>query len=110
MADIFKILTRSDWQAFQSSGSYAGSPVDLADGYIHFSTREQLIETLNKHYAGQSDLEILTVGTDKVDESQLKWEPARGALFPHLYTDLPLDAVTSTFTVSAQPDGTFTLP
>lgn len=110
MTTIYKIFTRADWQAFQASGSYAGSPVDVADGYIHFSTQDQLVETLDKHYAGQSDLEIVSIDADKVDQSQLKWEPARDSLFPHLYTDLPLSAVTNNYTLSAQSDGTFTLP
>lgn len=110
MAPIYKILTQGDWQRFQSSGTYAGSTVDVADGYIHFSTREQLVETLNKHYRGQETLEILAVDAAALSAEHLKWEPARDSLFPHLYTDLPLSAVTGTFTLSAGSDGLFTLP
>lgn len=110
MAPIYKILTQDDWTRFQSSETYAGSPVDLADGYIHFSTREQLVETLNKHYRGQDHLEILAVETSALSPDHLKWEPARDSLFPHLYTDLPLSAVISSFTLSAGSDGLFTLP
>lgn len=110
MAPIYKILTQDDWTRFQSSGTYRGSPVDLADGYIHFSTREQLVETLDKHYRGQSSLEILAIETSALNAENLKWEPARGSLFPHLYTDLPLSAVISSFTLSAGSDGLFALP
>lgn len=110
MARIYKILTQADWKTFQAAGAYKGSPVDLADGYIHFSTLDQLVATLNKHYEGQCDLEIVAVESDTLDACALKWEPARGSLFPHLYCDLPISAVTGSYTIHAQADGHFVLP
>jgi uncharacterized protein (DUF952 family) len=67
-----------------------GAPVDLADGYIHFSAAPQLAETAAKWFAGQSDLVLLAVDADNLGDA-LKWEPARGGvLFPHLYRPLQM--------------------
>jgi uncharacterized protein (DUF952 family) len=90
---IYKILSRSDWEAARASGRYGGSAVDRADGFIHFSTAGQAAETARRHFQGQDDLVVLTVNGAALGEA-LKWEPSRGgALFPHLYGDLPVDLV-----------------
>jgi len=110
MSYIYKIMPQSDWAAFQEGGIYTGSEVDIADGYIHFSTQDQLVETLNKHYLGQTDLQILRIETAQLDAEKLKWEPARDSLFPHLYAPLSIEAVVDRYPLSAGPDGTFSLP
>ena len=70
---------------------FTGSPVDIRDGFIHFSTAEQLQETAARHFAGVQDLLLVAVSTDHLD---ITWEPSRGgALFPHLYAPLPFAAV-----------------
>ena len=103
----FKIISTDDWAAFQSAGRYAGSAVDLADGYIHMSTAEQVAVTARKHYAGRDDLMLLTVDLDALGEA-LTWELSRGGdLFPHLYADLPLSAVTASQAFAVGADGTF---
>lgn len=90
---VFKIFRRPEWDVLRRSGHTAGAPVDLADGYIHLSTSEQVTETAAKHFAGESDLVLVAVSTDRLG-SALKWEASRGgALFPHLYRDLTLDDV-----------------
>lgn len=92
---IFKILSRAEWQAAEQSGVFAGSPVDLTDGFIHFSTAAQVEETAARHFAGQSDLLLVAVDPGRLGDA-LRWEPSRGGdLFPHLYGPLPLDAVLS---------------
>jgi uncharacterized protein (DUF952 family) len=89
----FKIFTADQWAQFQASGIFAGAPVDLADGYIHMSTADQLEETLGKHFAGQSGLVIAQIELSSFGDA-LKWEVSRGgALFPHLYGVLPMAAV-----------------
>lgn len=89
---IFKILPASLWAQALQTGWFSGSPVDLADGYIHFSTAAQLRETAAKHFAGQSDLLVVAIDTRAI-AGALKWEPSRGgALFPHLYAPLPVSA------------------
>ena len=90
----YKILTAVQWAQFAQDGVFYGAPVDLADGYIHLSTTDQLAETLNKHFAGQSDLVILAVDLEPLGDD-VRWEVSRGgALFPHVYAYLPLSAVT----------------
>ena len=90
----YKILTADQWAAFEADGVFAGAPVDLADGYIHMSTAEQLDETLAKHFAGQAGLVIATIDLAMLGDA-VKWEVSRGgARFPHLYGDLPMAAVT----------------
>ncbi len=103
----YKILSADDWAAFQAAGRYGGSAVDLADGYIHMSTAAQVAETARKHYAGRNGLMLLTVDLDALGEA-LKWEPSRGGdLFPHLYADLPLSAVTASQGFAVAADGAF---
>ena len=87
---IFKILRRPEWNTLRSSGSTHGAPVDLADGYIHFSTSAQVAETAAKHFGSESDLVLVAVEVDRLGPA-LRWEPSRGgALFPHLYRALKL--------------------
>ena len=94
--DAYKILTAYQWAQFQSEGVFTGAPVDLADGYIHMSTAEQLNETLARHFAGQSNLVIATIDLTHLGDA-LKWEVSRGgALFPHYYEALPMAAVVKT--------------
>ena len=90
---IFKILRRPEWDAFRAAGRTAGAPVDLADGFIHFSTAAQVAETAARHFAEESDLVLLAIEADALGEA-LKWEPSRGgALFPHLYRELRMEDV-----------------
>ena len=90
---IYKIFRRPEWDAFRAAGQTAGAPVDLADGYIHFSAAPQLAETAAKYFADTSDLVLVAFDADALGEA-LKWEPSRGgALFPHLYRNLRLEEV-----------------
>ncbi|MCB2109780.1 DUF952 domain-containing protein [Albidovulum sp.] len=87
---IFKIFRRPEWDAFRAAGSTAGAPVDLADGFIHFSTAAQVAETAARHFATESDLVLVAVDPAALGAG-LRWEPSRGgALFPHLYRRLDL--------------------
>jgi uncharacterized protein (DUF952 family) len=93
MAIIYKICTVKEWADAERAGVYRGSAADRNDGFIHFSTAEQAPETASKWFAGQRDLVLVAVDADALGD-RLKWEPSRGgALFPHFYGDLPLDAV-----------------
>jgi len=90
---IFKIVGVGEWRAAEAAEVFVGSPVDKADGYIHFSTAEQAPQTAAKWFAGRGDLVLAAVDANALG-SALRWEPARGgALFPHLYGALALDAV-----------------
>ncbi|SPF77914.1 DUF952 domain-containing protein [Pseudoprimorskyibacter insulae] len=87
---IYKILRADEWAALQSSGETAGAPIDVSDGFVHFSTAEQVRETAAKHFAGADGLLLLAFDANALGEA-LKWEVSRGgALFPHLYAPLRL--------------------
>lgn len=89
----YKILRAPEWDAFAAKGRFAGSAVDLADGYVHLSTAEQVQETAARHFAGEEGLVLLTLDKTRLDPA-LKWEPSRGgALFPHLYRELGIEDV-----------------
>jgi len=109
---IYKIVTAPEWEAARERGSYSGSDHDLRDGYIHFSSAAQLAETARKYFTGVPDLVLLAVepGAQEISPA-LRWEPSRGGgLFPHLYTDMPLSAVTSVTPLALRPDGVPILP
>ena len=104
MARIYKILPRAEWRAAQAAGAFAGSAVDLADGYIHLSTGDQVPGTLARHFAGEPDLHLLAVRTEALDA--LRWEPSRGGqLFPHLYRELRASDVLWSRTIPLGPQG-----
>jgi uncharacterized protein (DUF952 family) len=104
MARIYKILARTEWEQARSAGAFAGSAVDLADGYIHFSTAAQAQATAAKWFAGQEDLVVLEIEAD--DLPDLKWEPARGGdLFPHLYRPLEAALVRAVRPAPLDPSG-----
>jgi uncharacterized protein (DUF952 family) len=109
-ATAYKVLTSGQMSTLEHEGSFAGAPVDLADGYIHLSTAAQLRETLDKHFAGQDGLWLAAVDLDALAEA-VKWEPSRGGqLFPHIYGPLPLDAVIAYSEVHYELDGSLRLP
>jgi len=106
MTLIYKILPRSEWEAARAAGRFQGSAVDLADGYIHFSTAAQAQETAARHFAGKVGLLVLEVDGDALGAA-LRWEPSRGGdLFPHLYGDLQVDAVLRVLPAPLDGDGT----
>ncbi len=91
---IFKIFRADEWATLRADGQTAGAPVDIADGFVHFSTAEQAEETAAKHFAGEEDLFLLAVEADALGDA-LKWEVSRGgALFPHLYREFRLSDVS----------------
>lgn len=95
---IFKIFRTDEWKTLRQNGSTLGAPIDVADGYVHFSTATQAAETAAKHFAGEDGLFLLAAETDDLGEA-LEWEASRGdALFPHLYR-----ALNMTDIVWAQP-------
>lgn len=102
---IYKVLRAGEWARLERDGHTAGSPADLADGYIHLSTAEHVPGTLSKHFAGETGLVLLTLDTDMI-AAGLKWEPARGgALFPHLYRDLNMQDVRDSRALRDGPGG-----
>ena len=107
---IYKICDAAAWDAAERAGEFTGAPVDLADGYIHFSTADQVEETAARHFAGQRDLVLVAVNAGALGAA-LKWEPSRGgAPFPHLYDALPLTAVRWAKPLPLGTDGRHVFP
>lgn len=100
---VYKVFRAGEWAEFDAHGESAGSPADLADGFVHLSTAAQLPGTLERHFPGETGLVVLALDASRLG-SDLAWEPSRGgALFPHLHRRLrredvawsrPLSAVT----------------
>jgi uncharacterized protein (DUF952 family) len=102
---IYKILKGEAWAAAERAGRFEGAGIDLADGYIHFSTAAQAPETARLHFAGQADLVLLRIDAGTLGEA-LKWEPSRGGqLFPHLYGALDCALVEAVTPIPPDQDG-----
>ena len=87
---IYKILRSDEWTTLKTNGESQGAPIDVTDGYVHFSTATQAQETAQRHFSGEDGLFLLALDAEKLGDA-LKWEPSRGGdLFPHLYAPLRL--------------------
>jgi len=107
---IYKIATQAQWDNAVAAGSFKGAPVDLADGYIHFSTADQMRETAQKHFRGQTNLLLVEVEVAALGKA-LKWEVSRGgALFPHLYAELDTGITTRVMPLKDLADGGHEFP
>jgi uncharacterized protein (DUF952 family) len=107
---IYKICERASWEQAEAQRLFVGSPADVRDGFIHFSTAAQLPGTAAKHFAGLSDLILVAVDADTLPP-ELKWETSRGGeLFPHLYAALPLSAALWAQPLADEADGRRPLP
>lgn len=110
MTLIYKISPGKDWQQAEARGRFSGAPVDLADGFIHFSAADQVRETAAKHFAGQEGLVLVAIEAEALGEG-LKWEPSRGgALFPHLYGELEMSTVRWVRELPLGADGAHLFP
>ncbi|MPZ56125.1 MAG: DUF952 domain-containing protein [Rhizobiales bacterium] len=111
MPIIYKICSEMLWREAERDGVFRGAPVDVRDGFIHFSTADQLAETARKHFAGQDGLLLIAIDSDSLGPA-LAWEPSRGRseLFPHLYGELPLTAVERVVPMPLGRDGKHVLP
>jgi uncharacterized protein (DUF952 family) len=107
---IYHMCRADEWRRAEVAGRYLGSSQDAADGFIHFSTAAQIVESAAKHRAGQAGLVLLTVDPDRLGEA-LKWESSRdGALFPHLYGVLLCTAVRQVADLPLGVDGKHVFP
>lgn len=107
---IYKISPASAWREAERAGVYRGSADDRRDGFIHFSTASQVAGTAQKHFFGQTGLFLIAVDAQMLGEA-LRWEPSRNdELFPHLYGELDLGAVTDILELRTRPDGSHEIP
>jgi uncharacterized protein (DUF952 family) len=106
----YKVLTAEQMADLQGRGTFAGSPIDVKDGFIHLSTADQLDETVIKHFAKQDNLHLAAIDLEALKDA-VKWEPSRGgALFPHIYAELPLAAVIAYGPLERDAHGKVSLP
>ncbi len=107
---VYKILDRADWEEAATSGFYSGSADDKRDGFIHLSSGNQLTGTAKKFFKGRAHLLLVAFKADELGD-KLIWEASRGgALFPHLYADLPVDKALSVFALGLDDDGIPMIP
>jgi uncharacterized protein (DUF952 family) len=110
MPSIYKIVPATLWREAERKGVFRGAPVDLADGFIHFSTASQVEETAARHFAGQRDLLLVRMDAERLGDA-LQWEPSRGgALFPHFYGELLLADIAEVVPLPLGPEGRHRFP
>ncbi len=110
MSLIFHLARDAEWRAAERSGQYEGTGDDRRDGFLHFSTAEQVAESAARHRRGEADIVLVAVDAESLGEA-LRWEPSRGgALFPHLYGALPLAAVAWAKPLPLGADGLHRFP
>ena len=108
---IFHMCRADEWWQAEARGAYGGSSQDILDGFIHFSSGSQVMESAAKHRAGQSDLLLLGVDPERLPAGTLKWEPSRGGqLFPHLYGPLPIDCAVHVAPLPLNENGRHVFP
>lgn len=107
---VYRLLSHEAWERAVADGRFLGSEHDVRDGFIHFSTAAQVAETAARHYAGQPSLLLLWVESAALGDA-LRFEPSRGgALFPHLYAELPVAAVVRVEALRLGADGAHQFP
>lgn len=107
---IYKICPEKLWRKAEALGRFDGAPIDVADGFIHFSTADQVRETAAKHFAGQSGLLLIAIEEGRLPPT-LKYEVSRGgALFPHLYAPLDPSVAAWVRPLPLGPDGVHVFP
>jgi len=107
---IYKIISREIWDRVGLKNGVPNMPIDGTDGFVHLSTATQLAETLSLYFGGQNGVVIVAISTEKITEN-LVWEPSRGgALFPHFYGTLPLEAVIWHEKINVPADSEIILP
>ena len=104
---VYKILQLSEWRTLNNDGQFTGSPVDIADGFIHMSARDHVQATLDKHYTSGADVIMAEIDTVGFGESLIYEVSRGGAEFPHLYTPMPLASVARHWTLTANKNGRY---
>ncbi len=106
---VYHIAAAGDWPPAGAAATYAGGPVCRRDGFIHFSTRDQLPATLARFFAGRDDLVLLAADTRRLGAA-LRWEAMGEGVFPHYYGTLPVALVRDLGPLRLGADGRHLLP
>lgn len=109
---IYHIISRAAWQQAQADGKYSAASL-ATEGFIHASTREQVVETANRYYPGQPGLALLVIDTSRV-QPEVRFDPVmlhdQETHFPHIYGPLNLDAVVEVVDLAPDAQGFFHFP
>ena len=106
MQPLFKILDATAWA--EAGGRIPWAPIDIQDGFVHLSAAHQVRQTAAKHFADRDDLVLVEVLPAQLTPGTLRWEPSRGGDdFPHVYGDIPREAVGRTAALSTREGATF---
>ena len=107
---VYKLCRRAEWRLAEQNGTFGGNADDVRDGLIHLSSASQVRETARRHFAAEADLVLVGVDAGRLGAA-LMWEPSRaGALFPHLYGPLPMEAVVAVHDLPRRADGELDFP
>lgn len=108
---IYKILKKHEWQDALKAGIYKGSSDDMRDGFIHFSTADQMVATAGKFFKGQDDLVLVAIDEGKLDKTTFKYEgSSQDNLYPHLYGHLDVKAAVKTWDLPLDHKGLHMFP
>ena len=108
---LYKICPRQSWSEALERGALPISRDDLRDGYVHLSAAHQVQGSLDKHFAGQTELVLLVIPSGGLPPDALRWELSRGGeLFPHLYAELRCGLVSQVIELTRDADGRQLLP
>ena len=106
---VYKVCTNEDWKEAKKKGKYEGSQKDKKDGFIHFSDKEQLKETLNKFFFKQKNLTLLKIDALKL-ENLIYEQISDGNMFPHLYGPLEISNVIAEYKIDLRENGSHNIP
>lgn len=107
---LYKVLPSAAWDDACAAGVFSGCGIDLNDGFIHLSSQDQVVQTVRRYFAGQDHLLLLSIAVDRLGNS-VRWEASTdGALFPHVYGNIPIENVVSVEELTLCDDGTHQFP
>jgi len=105
---VFHITERGTFAAALEAGVYEAESLQR-EGFIHCSTRAQVLRTAARFFGGRSGLVLLCIDAERLGE-RLRYEAADGESFPHCYGPIPLEAIPAVIDLTCRPDGSFELP
>ena len=113
MAIIFHIARQEAWasRADQSAAGYYRPEMFPVDGFVHCSTRAQVVKVADIRFHGQQGLVLLCIDTEKVT-AEIRYENLEGGdeVFPHIYGEINTNAVVQVAEFEPRVDGYFALP
>lgn len=111
MKQIFHITQRSFWEKSVQTGFFQSDSFHL-EGFIHCSTKDQVLRVANKFFSGIPDLLFLKIELENLT-SEVRWEPGvddESEFFPHIYGRINLEAVVGIIQLELDEDGNFISP